>query len=221
MVWRFFRPLSLRGRAVLICLVMAGWVGLSVAARAQEKGEPGKFDFYVLNLSWSPEFCSIQGTSPQCTARPGFVEHGLWPQNYDGSYPVFCGERPGPAHPEENLDITPDRLLLEHEWSKHGTCTTLTPEEFFTLEHKALRWVTIPKLFKDLDHEVLKTPAEILDLFAKANPSFPPGSVVLSCGHNRLTAIEVCMAKDGLEPIACRGLRECHAQAVRITPPTQ
>ena len=104
---------------------------LAPLAHAQNKGEPGKFDFYVLNLSWSPEFCSIHGASPQCASHPGFVVHGLWPQNDDGSYPVFCSQRPGPGHPDPNLDITPDLSLLHHEWTKHGTCTNLSPEAFF------------------------------------------------------------------------------------------
>lgn len=187
--------------------------------QAQNQGEPGKFDFYLLNLSWSPEFCSIQGTSPECASRPGFIVHGLWPQNNDGSYPVSCAERPGPAHPERNLDITPDLPLLEHEWNKHGTCTTLSPDNFFALEHRAFHSLVIPKLFTDIDHETLLKPAEIVALFAKANPSFPAGSILVSCGHNRLTAIEACFTKDGLKPTVCQGLRECHAQVVRITPP--
>ena len=191
------------------------------AVRAQNQGEPGKFDFYLLNLSWSPEFCSIQDTSPECASHPGFVVHGLWPQNNDGSYPVACAERPGPAHPEQNLDITPDLSLLEHEWNKHGTCTTLAPDDFFALEHRAFHSVVIPKFFTDLDQEILLKPAEILSLFAKANPSFPAGSIVVSCGHNRLTAIEACLTKDGLKPTVCQGLRECHAQVVRITPPVE
>jgi ribonuclease T2 len=129
--------------------------GMALCARGQDKGEPGKFDFYLLNLSWSPEFCSIQGTSPQCGSHPGFVMHGLWPQNNDGSYPVFCAERPGPAHPEQNLDITPDLSLLDHEWRKHGTCTKLAPDEFFSLEHKAFHALEIPRTFTKLDHVVL------------------------------------------------------------------
>jgi ribonuclease T2 len=216
---RYGREVMMR-RFVFCCLLVVMLLGSMASAWAQHKGEPHKFDYYLLNLSWSPEFCSIQGTSPQCAAHPGFVVHGLWPQNYDGSYPVFCSRRRGPSHPEENLDITPDPSLLAHEWSKHGTCTALKPEEFFALERQAFHSVEVPKLFTSLDHEVLLKPVEILDLFAKANPSFPRGSIVLSCGHNRLTAIEVCMAKDGLKPIACQGLRECHAQVVRITPPT-
>jgi ribonuclease T2 len=212
--------LSSSRRLVGFCLLLTSLV-LPTAGRAQEKGEPGKFDFYLLNLSWSPEFCSIQGTSPECAAQPGFIVHGLWPQNNNGSYPVSCSDRRGPAHPEQNLDITPDRSLLAHEWSKHGTCTTLAPEEFFALEHKAFHSLVVPRLFTSLDHEVLLKPAEILDLFAKANPSFPSGSILLSCGHNRLTAIEACFAKDGLKPIACQGLRQCRAQVVRVTPPAQ
>ena len=202
----------------LTALALFAFCFKTVPMQGQDKGEPGKFDFYLLNLSWSPEFCSIQGTSPQCAAHPGFIVHGLWPQNNDGTYPVFCADLPGPAHPERSLDITPDLPLLSHEWSKHGTCTGLRPDSFFDLEHQAFHELTIPKLFTQLDHEVLLKPAEILDLFEKVNPGFPHGSLVLSCGHNRLTAIEACLTKDGLKPMICTGLRECGAEVVRIAP---
>ena len=92
---------------------------------------------------------------------------------------------------------------------------------FLRNEHRAFHSLTIPDFFKTLDHEVLLKPAEILGKFAEANPSFPEGSIVLSCGNNRLTAIEACLAKDDLKPIACQGLRGCRAQVVRITPPMQ
>jgi len=190
----------------------------SLTATAQEKGEPGKFDFYLLNLSWAPEFCAIQGTSAECKAPHGFIVHGLWAQNNDGTYPVNCADRPGPAHPEANLDITPDLSLLAHEWSKHGTCTTLTPEQFFTQEHQAFHSLKIPPQLEHLDHETSMKPDEILDLFGKINPGFPPGSILLSCGRNHLTAIEACFSKD-LKPIVCQGLRTCRANEVKITPP--
>ncbi len=188
--------------------------------RAQElsKVEPGHFDYYLLNLSWSPEFCSLHDTNPQCATRPGFIVHGLWPENNDGTWPAFCAERPGPAHPEANLDITPDAALLAHEWAKHGTCTTLSPERFFALEHQAFHSIALPRLFVDLDHEVLLKPEAIVQLFAEANPSFPPNSFVVSCGNNRLTAIEACLSKDSLKPIACGEVHACHAQVVRIAP---
>jgi ribonuclease T2 len=193
------RTLFVRG-FVVACLAL---LVSCLRAGAQEKGEPGKFDFYLMNLAWGPEFCSVPGAGSECKAPRGFVLHGMWPQNYDGSYPVNCGDRQGPARPELNLDITPDLPLLEHEWSKHGTCTMMSPEEFFRLEHE----------------EPLR-PKDILHLFAKANPSFPQRSFVVSCAKERLTAVEVCLAKDGLMPISCQGLRGCDAQAVKIMSPT-
>ncbi len=202
-------------RVVLVnCCALALF---SRSARAQHKGEPGKFDFYLMNVSWSPEFCSIQGTSPQCAARPGFVLHGLWTQNNDGSYPVFCSEEPAPKNLSDSLDITPDLSLLEHEWAKHGTCSGVGPERFFAMEHRAFHQLRIPAEFEHIDHEISMLPNRILGDFYAENPSFPLGSILLSCGHNHLTAIEACYSKD-LKPIFCRNLRTCRANSVKIEP---
>jgi ribonuclease T2 len=201
----------------LVALSIAS-LPLASSATAQEKGEPGKFDFYLMNLSWSPEFCSIQGTSPECAAHPGFILHGLWTQNNDGTYPVFCSNEAGPAHPEQNLDITPDLSLLKHEWDKHGTCSGIGPQRFFAMEHQAFHSLKIPPQIEQVDHEISMTPDAILGLFAESNPGFPRGSILLSCGRNHLTAIEACFSKD-LKPIACQGLHTCRANAVKITPP--
>ena len=157
--------------------LFAAMLTLSIAdlpGKAQEvsKVEPGHFDYYLLNLSWSPEFCSLHDTNPQCSTRPGFIVHGLWPENNDGTWPAFCADRQGPLHPEENLDITPDATLLAHEWAKHGTCTTLSPEEFFAMERRAFHSVVVPKLFAHLDHEVLLKPEAITELFATPIPRF-------------------------------------------------
>jgi ribonuclease T2 len=187
-------------------------------ASAQDKGQPGHFDFYLMNLSWSPEFCSIQGTSPECAAHPGFILHGLWTQNNDGTYPVFCSEEPAPANLAQNLDITPDLALLHHEWDKHGTCSGVGPQRFFAMERQAFHALKIPPQFEHIDHEISLTPNAILTLFAQANPEFPQGSILLSCGRNHLTAIEACFSKD-LKPIVCKGLRSCRANSVKITPP--
>jgi ribonuclease T2 len=192
----------------------------SCTAHAQHKGEPGKFDFYLLNLSWAPEFCSIQGTSPECTGAVhyGFIVHGLWPQNNDGTWPVYCADRPGPADPRVNLDITPDLSLLQHEWSKHGTCTMLSPASFFANEHRAFHQVHIPPLFQSLHSPEQMQPSAILDLFATANPAFPRESIEVSCGRNHLTAVEVCLSKQ-LQPIACQGIHSCRASQITVDPP--
>ena len=210
--------MRLRQLSLLLSTIFLALALLSPHVNAQDKGQPGHFDFYLMNLSWSPEFCSIRGTSPQCAGRPGFILHGLWTQNSDGTYPVFCSEQPAPANIAQNLDITPDLSLLQHEWAKHGTCSGVGPRRYFAMEHQAFHSLKIPSQFEHVDHEISLTPNAILDLFAQANPDFPRGSILLSCGRNHLTAIEACFNKE-LKPIVCQGLRTCRANSVKITPP--
>jgi ribonuclease T2 len=88
--------MRLRHLSLTLAAIFLAAIASASSASAQDKGQPGKFDFYLMNLSWSPEFCSIQGTSPECAAHPGFILHGLWTQNNDGTYPVFCSEEPAP-----------------------------------------------------------------------------------------------------------------------------
>jgi ribonuclease T2 len=177
------------------------------------------FDYYLLNLSWSPEFCHSHQAAPECAQHLAFVLHGLWPQNTSGPYPQRCSNDPGPQNPSQYSDIYLDPGLLRHEWQTHGTCSGLAPDAFFNLARKALHSVAIPTELTSLDHQVSMPPSDILGLFAKSNPSFPRDSLALSCGNNYLTAVEVCMNKS-LQPISCGSLRSCRANTVRIAPPS-
>ena len=185
--------------------------------RAQNKGEPGKFDFYLLDMPWGPDFCSIADVSSQCKPQRSFVVHGLWPQNNDGSYPVFCSNESGPANPRENLDITPDLHLLAHEWEKHGTCSARGPQRFFQMEREAFTSIRKPLGFDRIDHETTMSPAQILDLFYKANPQLPEGSLVVSCREDHFTAVEACFTTS-LEPMACLGLHSCTKPLLKVAP---
>lgn len=212
---------------VQMAIVLAAAL-LSRASDAQEvRSEPGQYDYYLLNLSWAPEFCSTLHTltpaeqaahgSTECTAPHGFVLHGLWPQNFDGSYPGTCATRPGPAHPEQNLDMTPDLSLLNHEWAKHGTCTTLTPDAYFATARRAYTSVKIPEPFQHVTATQMLAPDTILGMFYASNPTFPQGSFALSCGHNQLTAIEACFSREG-QPMACQNIHSCRANVVKVEP---
>ena len=180
--------------------------------------QPGVFDFYLLTLSWSPEFCATHPGKPECAAHPGFVLHGLWPQNSDGTYPENCSDAPGPSNPGAYSDILPDAGLLAHEWQTHGTCSGLAPDPYFTLARQAVHEVKIPPTLSGITQPTSMTPTAILSSFAQQNPSFPALSLALSCGNNYLTAVEVCLSKS-LAPIACSDVRSCGATTVRIVPP--
>ncbi|AFL87169.1 ribonuclease I [Terriglobus roseus DSM 18391] len=215
------RPLS-------VLALTLSTVGHCIDSHAQEiKSTPGRFDYYVLNMSWAPAFCDAMKTlTPAerasnssedlaCETPRDFVLHGLWTQNNDGTYPGYCSQRPGPAHPERSLDMTPNLALLRHEWAKHGTCTTLSPEGFFATARQAYKSITIPPMFTSLGKDATMRPSEILTLFHRANPAFPQGSFVLSCSQNQLSAVEACFNKD-MQPIACVNLKGCAADAIKV-----
>jgi len=190
----------------------------AAVARTESAAAPsGNFDYYLLNLSWSPEFCASHANSPECPSHPGFVVHGLWPQRNDGSYPENCSNAPGPANPQSDTDLMPTVSLVLHEWRTHGTCSGLDATTYFNTVRKAFHAVKLPP---DIGHgnpnQTVSTKA-ILDEFKLANPGFPAESLALSCGNNRLTAIEVCFTKD-LQPEACQGVRSCKASVIRVTP---
>ncbi len=205
---------------------------------AQLESAAQSFDYYLLNLSWSPEFCATHSTAPECAQHPAFVLHGLWPQNNtpantqnssrnqsrknsrrnSAPYLENCSNAPGPANPSQYSDIYPDPGLLQHEWRTHGTCSGLTPDAFFTAARRAYHSIAIPPKLTQLTTQISLPPEDILNLFTTANPTIPRESLALSCGNNYLTAIEVCLDKS-LHPIPCINVKSCRANTVRIPPP--
>src|ERR1700727_752664 len=176
------------------------------------------FDYSLLNLSWSPEFCYSPPNATECASRPTFVLHGLWPQNTDGTYPQNCSTAPGPADPSQFADIYPDAALLQHEWRTPGTCSGRAPDAFFTAARAAFRSIAVPPTLSQLTRQISLPPAQILELVTQSNPKIPSSSIALSCGNNYLTAIEVCLNKTG-QPTPCGPIRSCRANTVRIVPP--
>lgn len=198
------------------------------AAGQQVDSAPGKYDFYLLDLSWSPEFCNTLKTltpaeqaarsTTECAAPHAFVVHGLWPQNFDGTYPVNCSKRPGPRDWDRYVDMTPDVDLLKHEWFKHGTCTTLSPDAFFSTERQAYTSIVVPRAFKHVSQPLTLAPDAILAMFHKSNPAFPQGSFALACDEGgRLSAVEACFSRS-IQPIACRHVKSCAADTVTVEP---
>jgi ribonuclease I len=115
----------------------------------------GKFDYYALVLSWSPTHCSTpQGEDDdmQCNRRDGkkysFVLHGLWPQ-YTRGWPQDCRTPRRPFVPDAvingMLDIMPSRGLIIHEYRKHGTCSGLDVQGYFTLSRQLFKAIRIPQ----------------------------------------------------------------------------
>lgn len=179
--------------ALLVCLPALG----------QEKGQPGRFDYYVLALSWSPSWCATQvgrADKEQCgQSRPkGFVVHGLWPQYGDGGYPAQCAV-PGKLSDEmvaRMLDVMPSRRLVDHEWRRHGTCDGGEPEPYFGRIRDAYQKIRIPKAFDAPVTPQTMSVAEVEKLFAAANPGLDGKSVAVVCRGRAIAEVRICLDKD-------------------------
>jgi len=174
------------------------------AAQGPQRHQPGKFDFYVLALSWSPSFCKEteergRQSNEQCRGRPyAFVVHGLWPQ-YERGFPRDC-QVPAPRLNRElmtsMLDLMPAPRLVYHEWDQHGTCSGLAAQAYFDLVRKAREAVKIPEPYASPKATLTVTPDEVEDAFVKANPGLSRSGIAVTCGSARLSEVRVCMGKD-------------------------
>ncbi|MGP8246027.1 MAG: ribonuclease T2 family protein [Bryobacteraceae bacterium] len=198
---------------------------LAVAPRLAE-AQPGGFDYYLLSLSYAPDFCAQPGgvkSARECGAgrHVGFVVHGLWPQSNGGRGPSKCA----PAQPAGDrlvrvmLHYFPDESLIQHEWATHGTCTGLSQAGYFAAVRKARDAVAVPPSLAAPAKTMALSPANVLAAFSAANPSFPKGAFAISCYRDgELQEARVCFDK-GLSPRPCgSGAGFCRARVVSLLP---
>jgi ribonuclease T2 len=212
-------------RTPLLALGMALLTSLAAPAKAQDN-IAGEFDYYVLALSWSPNWCAIEGDakgSPQCDPREdfGWVLHGLWPQYHRG-WPAHCTtiERNPPRWlTEEMADIMGTSGLAWYQWKKHGRCSGLSAEDYYALSRRAYDNVSKPPVFRKLDKSV-KLPASVVEqAFLKANPDLKADMLTITCRDGFIQEARVCLSKE-LEPVPCGRdvIRDCSLKDARFDP---
>ena len=168
----------------------------------------GDFDYWVMALSWSPDYCATNDyeDEQQCSIgkQLDFVLRGLWPQ-YDKGYPSFCSnEELSYELKVDYAGLYPNDNLFDHEWEKHGTCTGLTPQDYLEWSETLKETLVIPAVFGSL-LEPFRSDAESLSAeFIAVNPEFTEDSFAAYCsGSGRfLKEIFVCYEKNG-QPTDC------------------
>ncbi|TDT74083.1 ribonuclease T2 [Litoreibacter halocynthiae] len=169
----------------------------------------GRFDYYVLSLSWSPTWCALEGDArgaDQCDDRHdfGWTLHGLWPQNERG-WPSYCRtvERdPSRGQTKAMADIMGSGGLAWHQWKKHGRCSGLSSDAYFEISRRAYASLTRPAVFRKLKDPV-KLPAKVIEeAFLESNPRLSPDMITITCKNRRIQEVRLCLNKD-LEPRTC------------------
>jgi ribonuclease T2 len=217
---------SLKSALLILLAISTLAAGASARHRKASEGEPGSFDYYLLSLSWSPAYCLSDPGAAECNGprRFGFIVHGLWPQ-YEKGWPENCNvHRQVPDNVVSGIsDIMPARGLVYHEWSAHGTCSGLDPEDFFALVRRAYAGIAVPVSLSGVAHEIEQSPGSIAAQFLHANPKLSAPSIVVTCTRQdapRLREVHICLDRN-LNPRACsadaaRGA--CRAAALIIPP---
>ena len=174
----------------------------------QTDDQSGNFDFYVLVLSWSPDYCASNDKKDpqQCRSgkRLGFVLHGLWPQ-YDKGYPSDCTTETLPEDVKAKFPaLYPNQVLYDHEWEKHGTCSGLTPEQYLSLSKELKGSITIPKPYQTPEKPIRVSTKQFKKEFVMANPALNESEIAVYCSDSGrfLEEMFICFTRDG-KPLSC------------------
>lgn len=195
-------------QAAVLCL--ACLAGLAAGGAARGEGTAGEFDYYVLALSWSPNWCRAEGRArgaEQCApgADFGWVLHGLWPQYEDGGWPDYC---PGAARNPSRSETAAEAGLFGsggaawHQWNKHGRCTGLSAADFYALSRRAYEAVRRPEVFRRLREDVRLPAAVVEEAFLEANPELTQEMITVTCRRGAIAEARLCLTRE-LEPRPC------------------
>ncbi len=180
-------------------------IALALAWRADAGGRdvgprpPGRFDYYVLSLSWVPGFCAThRGQPSECATRQGSALHGLWPQLNGGDQPSDCQTlQLARGDIERYGGLFASRSLAAHEWRRHGTCSGLSPAAYFALAARDVRRIRIPDadgpgaVLRARDAEAVKS------AFAAANPGLSPRGMATVAYRGMVAEVDICLTKAG------------------------
>lgn len=205
-------------------LLFALLITLGAPLRAQDVA--GEFDYYVMALSWSPNWCALEGDargSPQCDGSTdfGWVLHGLWPQYEDG-WPQDCRtveREPNRTETTAMADIMGTSGLAWYQWNKHGVCSGLSAVNYYRLAREAYARVVRPEVFMQLERTV-SLPASVVEAaFLRDNPGLSRDQITVTCRSGHIQEARICFTRS-LEFRRCGAdvIRDCTLQDALFEP---
>jgi ribonuclease T2 len=213
-------------RIAAVALLAGILAGLTASAALAEGERAGDFDYYVMALSWSPNWCAREGDaegSEQCEPGldNGWILHGLWPQYEDG-WPSFCRTTesdPSRRDTRAMADIMGTSGLAWYQWQKHGRCSGLSAADYYAASRAAYESIRRPNAFRRFA-EPIRLPAQVVeDAFIQANPGLTDDMMEVTCAGEQIAELRICLTRD-LEPRVCGEdvRRDCTATRALMDP---
>ena len=210
------------GFIVLAILLLCFFIAVHKSSGQELAQETPKFDYYILSLSWSPEYCQThkRDNSQQCSEYRTFVLHGLWPEWENGGHPGNCeGDDVPEAIINDMLPYMPSEHLIIHEWETHGTCSGLKPFIYFRNAKNSFNNITIPKIFQapTKDFGIIKE--DIVSAFKKANSGLQDNAIEVTCHNgNELAEVRFALDKNGKSRVLTVNDNSCRDPIKVIAP---
>ena len=209
--------IKMRRLLALLCLF---------SSPAWAEGRAGAFDYYVLSLSWSANWCALEGdarNSPQCDPAADFdwVLHGLWPQ-YERGYPANCPSAqrpPSRAQTAAMADIMGTSGLAWYQWNKHGICSGLAATQYFDTARTAFDSITRPEVLRRVTSDITLPAHVVEEAFLRDNPQLTANQITITCKQGYIQEARICLTRD-LEPRDCGAdlIRDCTLDDALLTP---
>ncbi|MDB5703609.1 MAG: ribonuclease [Sphingomonas bacterium] len=157
---------------------------------------------YTLAVTWAAQYCHGNARNPsarlECGSgnRFGFTLHGLWPDGVGKDWPQYCTAATLLPQPliKQHLCSTPSAQLLQHEWSKHGTCMGTTPAAYFARSTGLYAKLRYPDM-NALSRRPLKV-GGFAAAMAAANPGLPASAIRVTANKQGwLDELWLCLDK--------------------------
>lgn len=193
----------------------------------KDRFKAGEFDYYVFSLSWQPTFCATHQGKKECKtmqkgdfATKNLVLHGLWPSRTGDEKHAYgyCNvpntirkhdnangwcEMPFPQLSRDTIKqlgtVMPgyQSCLENHEWYKHGTCSGMSPDNYFATAARFVKGVAATNLDEFIGDNAGKEVA-MGDMAAAAAKDFKGNSGTLRyiCQGDMLSEIRLYLKKD-------------------------
>lgn len=204
-------------------LVVLAVLALLIGSVARAEGEKaGDFDYYVMALSWSPNWCKLEGDSrgsEQCDPGRalGWVLHGLWPQ-YERGWPSYCRTAHREARRSETkamADIMGSSGSAWYQWKKHGRCAGLSAPDYFATARRAYESINRPDVLRKITDTVRLPAGVIEDAFLQENPAMGAEMITITCRDNHIQEARICLDKSlSLRTCGADVARDCRAKVL-------
>ena len=161
------------------------------------------FEFYVFASEWRGSVCSYNKCS--LDSAPSFWNiHGLWPS--DGSRGVnFCTDEKFDPSQLNGLEssvakywsslYSNDNSFHGHEWQKHGTCSGMDQETYFSTTIQLALHLDVYGTLSSAGI-VPGSKASCQDVAKALTSKYQVSSFTISAQNGYLSQIELCVSKD-------------------------